>query len=388
MLSRKSPLLAAVMLASSQMTFANDLNINGFMSVGAGVLSNSDVSQAGYDDDVAFDQDTLIALQVSKQINESTSATTQFVARGNEDYDTENTWAYITYSINENTDIRLGRLRSPFFYYSDFLEVGYAYNWVRPPEEVYARLDPFSSVNGFDLTHNFSVGSTDGSIQFYYGRSSETITPAVKSFDVDLKDFTGVVLNLNNGNWGTRLSYHQTDATIDDINAITESSDAELNAILTSADSSPAELLVAQATQNGLGDEFKLDDATGKFIEAAVTYDNGDYFMIAEWTALDYESELFVDDSAYLVSAAKRFNDTVVHLTYTAREDEKGSGVVGNIQNNFLRDKEDSIILGARFDYDAGTAFKVEAQYIDEELRDGQESESAMLYTVAVDVVF
>lgn len=387
MLSRKSPLLAAVMLTGSQMAFANDLNINGFMSVGAGVLSNNDVRAAGYDDDVSFDQDTVVALQVSKQINESTSATTQFIARGSEDFDTENSWAYITYSINENTDIRLGRLRSPFFYYSDFLEVGYAYNWVRPPEEVYGRLDSFSSVNGFDLTHSFSVGNTDGSVQFYYGRSNETIDPSGDSFDVELKNFTGVVLNLNNGNWGSRLSYHQTDATADDVNDITSASDAELNEIINSPSSDAVELL-ARVAQAGFGDDFSLDESTAKFVEAAVTYEKGDYFMIAEWTMLDYDSELFVDDSAYLISAAKRFNDTVVHLTYTAHEDEKGSGIIGEFQNDFIRDKEESITLGARFDYDAGTAFKVEAQYIDEELRNGQDSESAMLYSVAVDVVF
>ena len=383
----KLSLSAAVLMTASQLAHASDLNINGFMSVGAGVLSNSDVVAEGYDDDISFNQDTMVALQVSKQINESTSATTQFVARGREDYNTENTWAYITYSFNENTDLRMGRLRSPFFYYSDFLEVGYAYNWIRPPEEVYGRLDSFSSINGFDLTHSFSVGGTDGSVQFYYGRSNETVAPSGDSFDVELKDFTGLVLNLNNGNWGTRLSYHQTDATADDINEITYASTADLNAIIASSNSQ-AEVMLAQLSLAGFGEDFSLDEDTAKFVEAAITYDSGSYFMIAEWTALDYESELFVDDSAYLISAAKRFNDSVIHLTYTAREDKKGSGAIGAIQNNFLRDKESSIILGARFDYDTSTAFKLEAQYIDEELRDGQESESAMLYSVAIDLVF
>ncbi|UTW47569.1 hypothetical protein [Bacterioplanoides sp. SCSIO 12839] len=384
----KLSLSAAVLMTASQLAHASDLNINGFMSVGAGVLSNSDVVAEGYDDDISFNQDTMVALQVSKQINESTSATTQFVARGREDYNTENTWAYITYSFNENTDLRMGRLRSPFFYYSDFLEVGYAYNWIRPPEEVYGRLDVFSSINGFDLTHNFNLGATDGSVQVYYGRTEEEFAPVSKSFSLDAKNFTGMVLNLNRGNWGTRLSYHQADATIPEINDITEASNSELAALAVSPTADPAEALVAAATLQGFGDDFKLEDATGKFYEAAVTYDSGSYFMIAEWTALDYESELFVDDSAYLISAAKRFNDSVIHLTYTAREDKKGSGAIGAIQNNFLRDKESSIILGARFDYDTSTAFKLEAQYIDEELRDGQESESAVLYSVAIDLVF
>ncbi|KZZ48037.1 hypothetical protein A3759_04930 [Thalassolituus sp. HI0120] len=373
MINRKGPLFAAVMLASSQTAFANDLNINGFMSVGAGVLTNKDVTSAGYDDDLSFNQDTTVALQVSKQVNDSTSATTQFVARGSEDYKTENSWAYVTYSADENTDLRIGRLRSPFFYYSDFLEVGYAYNWVRPPSEVYSRLDVFSSVNGIDLTRSFSSGSIDGSVQVYYGRFNGSFAPVKKSFEIELRNFTGAVLNLSQGNWGARLSYHQADLYLPDLAA--------------NPTGDPLEMLVAGAAASGLSDEFMPDGDTAKFYEAAVTYDNGSTSFITEWTSLDHETELFLDDTAYLVSLAQRFDDTTMHLTYTSNKGEKRSGTVGTLQNS-LRGEESGIILGARFDYDAGTAFKVEAQYVDEKLRLGKDGESAMLYSVAVDLVF
>lgn len=373
MINRKVPLLTAAILASSQMAYANDLNINGFMSVGAGVLTNKDVTSSGYDNDLSFNQDTTVALQVSKQVNDSTSATTQFVARGAEDYKTENAWAYVTYSMNDSTDLRIGRLRSPFFYYSDFLEVGYAYNWVRPPSEVYSRLDVFSSINGVDLTKSFSAGSVDGSVQVYYGRFKDQFAPVAKSFTIELKNFTGAVLNLNKGNWGTRLSYHQADLYMPDLKA--------------NPAGDPLERLVAGATGAGLGKKFSPDGDIAKFYEAAVTYDNGSTSFITEWTALDHETELFLNDAAYLVSVAQRFDDTTVHLTYTSDKDEKASGTVGALQNG-LRGEENSIILGARFDYDAGTAFKVEAQYIDEKLRLGKEGESSMLYSVAIDLVF
>ncbi|WP_419813254.1 hypothetical protein [Bacterioplanoides sp.] len=365
--------IAAVLLISGQLSYANDLNINGFMSAGAGVLTNDDVSAAGYDDDVSFTQDTVVALQVSKQINDSTSATTQFIARGEEDYNTENAWAYVTYSFNDNTDIRLGRLRTPFFYYSDFLEVGYAYNWIRPPGEVYSRLDTFSSINGVDLTHNFTAGSADGSVQVYFGRLEDSFAPVEEAFEIDLRNFAGAVLSLNKDNWGTRLSYHQADVYMPDLMA-----DPTGDAL---------EQLVAGATALGLQDEFTPDGDTTRFYEAAITYDNGSTFLIAEWTALDHETDLLLNDQAFLISAAQRFNDTTVHLTYSEDKDEKQSGNVGLLQNN-LRGEESSITLGARFDYNAGTAFKVEAQYIDEELRLGNDGESAMLYSVAVDLVF
>lgn len=373
MINRRGALLTAIMLTSSQMTFANDLNINGFMSVGAGVLSNKDVSSSGYDDDLSFDRDTMVALQISKQINDSTSATTQFVARGADDYKTENSWAYVTYSMDENTDLRIGRLRSPFFYYSDFLEVGYAYNWVRPPSEVYSRLDAFSSVNAIDLTRSFSMDSVDGSVQVYYGRFNDSFAPIKKAFQIELRNFTGMVLNLTQNHWGARISYHQADLYMPDL-APNQNGDQ-------------MEQLVAAAVANGLADEFIPDGDTARFYEAAITYDNGSTSFISEWTLLDHETDLFLNDTAYLVSMAQRFDDTTVHLTYTSDKDEDQSGAAGALKDT-LRAEENSIILGARFDYDSGTAFKIEAQYVDEALRFGKKGESAMLYSVAVDLVF
>ena len=369
----KSFLATGILLLANQVTFANDLNFNGFMSVGAGVLSNDDVSSSGFDDDLSFTQDTMVALQVSKQVNQSTSATTQFVARGVDDYKTENAWAYITYKVSDNSDLRIGRLRTPFFYYSDFLEVGYAYNWIRPPAEVYSRLDPFSSINGVDFTRQFTTGSVDGSLQVYFGRYQDDFAPIENAYKIELKNFAGIVVNLTKGNWGTRVSYHQADVYMPDLQG--------------NPAGGPLERLVLLANATGEGDGFVPDGDVARFMQAAATYDNGNYSMIAEWTSLDQDAGLFSKNTAYLISAAKRFSDTSFHLTYATAEDEIDSGRLGDLQKN-IQGEESSITLGARFDYDAGTAFKVEAQYIDEKLKYGEPAESAMLYSVSIDLMF
>ena len=213
MIKHKASLAAAVLLASSQMAHASDLNINGFLSVGASMLDENKASIAGSDSKGGFKNDTVLGLQVSKQINKTTSATGQLVSRGQQDYDTEASWAFVTYSASETTDIRMGRLRIPFFQYSDFLEVGYAYNWIRTPGEVY-RI-PFSSIDGVDITKNFSTSSVDGSVQFYYGRYQGDFNTSSESYDADFRNFSGIVLSTTMGNFGTRLSYHQAELEMD-----------------------------------------------------------------------------------------------------------------------------------------------------------------------------
>lgn len=380
MVLRKSGLAVAVLLACSPAAFSDDLNINGFMNVTAGNLSTEDISLDGYDDGVSFDVGTVVGLQMSKQVNDTTSATVQLISRGSDNYSTEASWAYVTYAANENTDIRMGRLRTPFFYYSDFLEVGYAYNWVRPPSIVY-RLDAFSSISGVDVTHRFAIAGMDGSVQAYTGRYNDDFTLSGDTYNIELRRTAGLVFSLNSGDFGARLSYHQADITLDaDPSAVP-------NPLAPPADARALDILASTGAAFGVGDEFTADEDKAKFYQASVSYDNGSTAVIAEWTALDQTTALLNDDSAYLISAAQRFGDTTVHLTYTASEDDLESGVVGQVQKN-AESKENSIILGMRYDYDSSTAFKVDIQQHDEELVNGAKGESGILYNVGMSLVF
>lgn len=367
--------MAGAMLSTP--VLANELNVNGFLSVGATMLDDDKASIAGADTNGGFKNETVLGLQISKQLNPSTTATGQLVSRGSDDYDTEAAWAFVTIAPTDNTDIRMGRLRIPFFQYSDFLEVGYAYNWVRPPAEVY-RI-PFSSLDGVDFTHRFSAGSVDGSVQAYYGRFQGTFSTSTDDYASDYRNFTGIALSANMGDFGSRLSYHQAENIMD-----TSDPDSALGQAGAGA------ALIAQ----GLGDaaaaeDFNFTGQTSQFVEAALTYDNGDISAVAEWTAMQHESSLFLDNTAWLVAVAKRFGDVTAHLTYTAEKDEFDSGNEGKIQEQLpLKNEQTSIIAGVRYDYDASTAFKFEIQNNDEETSQGAEGDSATLYSVAVDVVF
>lgn len=351
--------------AAAPLSFASDdLRINGFLSVGASMADSDDAHFTGSDNQGGFKNDNVLGLQVSKQINDSTSATGQLVSRGIDNYKTEAAWAFVSYAATDDLDVRMGRLRIPFFYYSDFLEVGYAYNWVRPPEEVY-RI-PFSSVDGIDLTQRFSSGSVDGSVQLYYGRYEGDLNYAGFTYGADFRNFTGITLSTNMGDFGSRLSYHQAELIITDAPA-----------------GSPL------AGIGAFGSDFLMTGQTTSFLEAALTYDNGTSSVVAEWTQLDYGTAAFLDDTAWLIAYAHRLGDISLHATYTEQKDEYESGVNGIIQKAVgLGVEESSIILGMRWDYDSSTAFKFETQYNDETMYDGVDGDSGILYSVAVDVVF
>jgi hypothetical protein len=373
------PSLLALAIASPAM--ANDLNINGFLSVGASMLDVDDNSNktlvAGADNQGGFKQNTVLGIQIQKQVNDTTSATGQLVSRGSDDYSTEAAWAFVTYAANDDIDLRMGRLRVPFFQYSDFLEVGYAYNWVRPPGDVYRV--PFSSIDGIDFTQRFSSGNLDGSVQVYYGRFQGDFDTQTDVYAADFRNFTGVVLSANMGNFGTRLSYHQAELLLDISDPTSVFSQAAAGAAGIStllADPSAAE-------------DFSFEGQTSQFIGAAFTYDNGTYSAVAEWTALEHENSLFLDDQAWLVGVSARMGVFTPHLTYSSEKDSFDSGNEGAIQELLpLQYEQTSITAGLRYDYDSSTALKFEIQNNDETKAAGIDGDSATLYSVAVDVIF
>ncbi len=396
-----------------------DLGIYGFLSVGATVLDNKNenndngVTLDGFDDEAGnFKQDTVFGLQITKQINDKTSATGQLVSRGTSNYETESAWAFVSYAVNSETDVRMGRLRIPFFYYSEFLEVGYAYNWVRTPSDVYSI--PFSSFDGLDITHRFSAGKMDGSIQANYGRFTETIDVFGSDYDADLQNILGVALTLNYGDFGFRLAAQQADITFDnvvdadvklaytDLIVATQTGDqaaiatAQAAVAVASEDVRGLDVALSAVDAYGavtgnanLSDEFDLDNKKANFYDAALTYNNGNYGLVVEAIQIDYESGLLLDTQSYLVSGSKRFGDTTIHVTYSTAKDELDTGVVGQGQELLQLEGEDiSMILGARYDYAPGTAIKFEIENHDEKIHNAQDGNTAMLYSVAVDMIF
>ena len=88
-----------------------------------------------------------------------------------------------------------------------------------------------------------------------------------------------------------------------------------------------------------------------------------------------------------MIGGAQRFGATTVHLTYAAKEDDIDDGANGILQAN-AEMIENSIILGARYDYDAGSAFKLEAERHEEELNAGQEGSVGIIYRAGFSLVF
>ncbi len=84
-------------------------------------------------------------------------------------------WAYVDYEFNKYVSLHAGKIKQPVYLVNDYVEVGYAYPWIRPPSEVYYLNNPLNTVNGAELLFSFPLGKGQLSFQPYIGSNRDDI---------------------------------------------------------------------------------------------------------------------------------------------------------------------------------------------------------------------
>lgn len=195
-----------------------EIKLNGFGSIYAGQVVEgkefvSDFPNAGlYDRSFSFSPDSTLGLQFSSFFTDEFSLIAQIVVHGATDFDSEVDWLYLNYHLTPELSLQFGRKRLPLYYYSDYYDIGYAYNWVRPPADLYTW--QITNYNGISLLYEKNIGEYDTSFNVYYGNEesddNELLT-LLFGVPVDEKweDMFGMVTTLANEWIDLRVTYMQ-----------------------------------------------------------------------------------------------------------------------------------------------------------------------------------
>jgi hypothetical protein len=170
--------LAGQALPALAATSLEGISISGFLTAGTTygdkqLLPNTKaVTQDGtIENTPGFTSDSRLGLQISAKVNQDISVTGQLLAKAREDNsNTKADWAFVSYRVSEPITIRAGKIKFPTFLISDYYEVGYAYPWIRPPQEVYSS-NPITTLNGVDVLAKIRFGDYTLLFQPYYGVS-------------------------------------------------------------------------------------------------------------------------------------------------------------------------------------------------------------------------
>ncbi len=253
------------------------IRVNGFLTAGASKADPAVSDQNNsFSDDISFDTDSVVGLQTSFQVNEKTDVTLQMVARAAEDWEVEAEWAFLRYRITEDLSFRAGRLRLPIQLFSESVEVGFSYPWVRPPSEVYSL--PINNFEGVDVLYADNFGDWAAEFQIFAGNDNDD------TFQTD--ELFGANATLSSGPWTVRASASSFSFDID------------------IASFSPIEQV-----------EFVEDG--GSYYALAGMYDDGEWLLLAEISTFDSDQgNIFRDSDAGYVTVGKYFGKWMPHLTF------------------------------------------------------------------------
>jgi len=358
--------LCTAIIAVNQNVNAADIRLNGFASVGGGMVVDSGISRnhitgaeneatytadaptsGVYGEDFSFRPDTNYGLQLTANMGNGLGVTGQITGNGGEDFDAVVSWAYLSYKFNENYSVNIGRQRLPNFYYSDFIDVGYTYHWIRPPNTL-VNTDG-DSFEGFKFRANWPVGSWDVASEIYYGSESLSVVIETGTTTVNVHDIVGVTLKASNDWFSLRYTGRTLDVVLPD---------------------NPLSIAFQEATEdNPLGVDFH---------GIAANVNVGSVFAVAEWTTSlpDYNLYSFAeysgvgDQTGWYISAGARFGSLTPHITYGEKEtDYVGLPVLGPLaggESHYTR-SSNTLTVGLRWDFRPSVSFKIEYETVSDD---------------------
>ena len=282
--------------------------INGFGTVGVTHLGGEDDGRSygisgQTNDSWRGDQLSKFGAQLTYGVTDTVGLTLQTTAKAyGDEWKANLEWAYLSWQSTDNLMMRFGRLRTPFYMYSESIDVGFSYPWLRLPDEVYSQVQ-LSNYEGADIVYNLPLSFATLSFQLAGGiAKNRDYYIYDEEFDIDYDNVFGSSVSLATNDFGTfRVGYVEADIDTDISGSFTD--------IFGNPDT--ASLLA-------------LDKDKGKFTSIGYQYDNGTWLTANEWTSRVIENDGSNSTDSFYLMGGRRFGDFLAHVTYAQLDEDEG----------------------------------------------------------------
>jgi hypothetical protein len=371
-----APMLSALSFISLPLAADADHHFSGFASLGLVSNSNQELifrrdiaqNQGSSDSSLEWTTDSLIGAQWQTRWSNKIDTSLQLVAkdRFNNTLDSAVEWGFIRYRPLDGLDLRLGRLGMDTFMLSDYRQVSYAYQWVRPPHDFYALLSLYN-FDGIDLSKRIDFSNSSLLIKTFYGKS-QVKYPIDSSGKEQIElDFvpSGISFNFETGAWKARYSFAQVTIKNDALEAIT-------NALQSL---SPLWLEAPWLAQ-----QVSTKDKEFRYYSLGLAYDNNSWWMQTEVSQLRSQTGLTPQSFHTYLSLGKRIEKFSLYVIGGYARPERGninvsapSGypsplaeqlaqveAITEVSLNGVRIRQKSLGLGVRWDLATKVALKLQ----------------------------
>jgi hypothetical protein len=286
-------------------------NFRGFGSVG---VVHSDYREADFTSSIlkaegsggtrkwSYNLDTRLGAQADVKFDKKWSAVVQVGVEQRYDlsYRPSVEWANVKYQATPDLALRAGRIALPIFLAADYRKIGYAYPWVRTPNEVYGGV-PITNNDGVDLAYRWQHAGIKHTTQAFYGKTSIRLTDTT---GVEARGVGGITHTAEKGAATLRVSAFTAVLNVNIVRGLFDGF----------SQFGPAGVAIAE----------KYDVVDKRFTGYALgaSYDPGQWFVMAEGGQTNGRSFLAKSTGMYF-SAGYRAGEFTPYVSY-AMTDSKG----------------------------------------------------------------
>ncbi len=297
--------------------------------------------------------DSVLGLQGTGRIDDRFNVTIQAITRqaAGYNYTPHVTWAYLNYQATPALTLRVGRTTTPFFMFSDSLNVNYATPWLRPPVEVYS-LNPFSDLDGIDLLYRIPLGEVDLEVQGLHGNSAVT----ARSASARLKSATGIRFGLTGSGFTAQAGYTRTNLQLQWTDGLYKALGQQLIAHGESA---------AAAELAGI-------DGHAEFFSAGFQWEKNNWITIAEF--VKRQVDRYTNSAhAWYVTTGYRFDALTPYVTFSQQVQDRPAFSTDvdashtpliRLYNTARNTAQHSVALGMRWDVARNIAIKSQIERV------------------------
>ena len=310
-------------------------------------------------------RDTRFGLQGNLTINPQWEAMLQVVAR-EQAIKTVNSavdWAFVKYVPTPGIELRLGRLALDLSMLADQRNIGYTYDWVRPPMELYGS-QSLQKIDGIDLTHRFTLAGSNVRLRAALGKSEDDVPMDTGTLNVRMDHIASVSLGVTQGPW-------HFNAGIGAGRFATEwLAPASYRALLTAA-------VPAWPDAARVLDAYRIGGTSLRTASLGLEYDDGLWKVIGELAWVDRSGPRVSQGTRGYLSVGRRFGDFTPFVLLSASRDQRhfdmGAPLLppavlalrdfAHTDLNTNRLQQRSIGLGLRWDFAPNMALKTQIDH-------------------------
>lgn len=305
--------ILSIVLTSSSAIELDKASLHGYGTLGVAYQDNENIlyrnslnAKKGTQGDVSFANYSSFGLQLDVPLTEKLSLIAQGVAseRNSNGKLMELGWLNAKYKLDDSLFIRAGKMRLGAFMYSDILDVGYSYDWIRLPD-MYSIM-PINNYTGIELNHDIEIDRFSIMSTLLYGQS-KSVTYAhsdkdeIVESDVAVNQIYGLSIKLLYDDLTVRAAYGNVELSLNN---------KDLNGILSTLESY-GNPLISQVIN-----KYQVKDALVEYVAFGGRYDFEKAYLGAEYIAFN-SNTFMADHTSWYVSAGYLFDSWSPYILYS-----------------------------------------------------------------------